>query len=190
MCIVNFRARLAQRIYDFLDVGKSPHIADCIVVMAGMQERKTYGVKMWRFGYAAQLILSVGRFEWRKFVDLNLESDGGLTAMVEKIPAKKRHFLVRMDRQDTCCTAVRKGLLGTRTEARAIAEYLRPLSVRTILVVSSPQHLRRAALAFRKCRVRATFVAVPEKISFIDPASRASIWKEFLKYLFYRLMIF
>ena len=190
MCLVNFRARLAQRIYDFLDVGKSPHLADCIVVMAGLQERKTYGIKMWRFGYATQLILSVGRFEWRKFAELSLESDGGLVSMVDGIPPKKRHFLVRMDRQDTYCTPVKKGLLGTRSEARAVAEYLRNLPIRSLLVVSSPAHLRRTALSFRRCGLQATFVAVPEKISFDDVVSRSSIYREFLKYLFYRLLVF
>jgi hypothetical protein len=98
---VNLKAKLAQRICDFLDIGKSPHIADCIFVLAGKQERKTYGIKMWRFGYAPELIISVDRFEWRKFKELNLESDGGLEELVEKTPPKKRHFLVRMDRQET-----------------------------------------------------------------------------------------
>jgi len=192
MWFVNFRVRLAQRTYDFLDVGKSPHLADCIFVMAGKQERKTYGVKMWRFGYAAQLILSVGRFEWRKFVELGLESDGGLESLVDQIPPKKRHFLVRLDRQEAFCTHIRTGLFGTRSEARALAEYLRNISVRSLLVVSSPAHLRRAALvfrrAFRRSGIRLTFVAVPEKISFDTPASRAEVWTEFRKYLLYRFL--
>src|SRR5512139_2962770 len=91
---VSYRERLAQSVYDFLDVGKSPRPADCIFVLAGKQERKTYGIKMWHFGYAARLILSVGRFEWRKFGELGLDSDGGLEASVEQIPAKKRHFFI------------------------------------------------------------------------------------------------
>jgi hypothetical protein len=189
--VVNFREKLAQRIYDFLDIGKSPHPADCIFVMAGKQERKVYGIKMWRFGYASRLILSVGRFEWRKFSKLDLESDGGLESVVEQIPPKKRHFLVRLDLQGALCTPVRKGRLGTRSEARALAEYLRDMSVRSLLVLSSPAHLRRVALAFRRAfrnsGTRLTFVAVPENPSFDSPAARALIWSELCKYLLYRL---
>jgi hypothetical protein len=68
-----FMKKIVQSLYDFLDVGKSPRPADCIFVLAGKEERKAYGIKMWRFGYASQLILSVGRFEWRKFGELGLE---------------------------------------------------------------------------------------------------------------------
>jgi uncharacterized SAM-binding protein YcdF (DUF218 family) len=191
--IMNIRARLAQRIYDFLDIGTSPHPADCIFVMAGRQERKIHGIKMWRSGYAPQMILSVGRFEWRKFSDLNLESDGGLLSLVGHIPPEKRHFLVRLARQETSCTAVRKGFLGTRSEARALAEYLRSLPIRSLLVVSSPVHLRRVALAFRrafrKSRIRLTFVAVPENFSLDSSAARALVWSEFRKYLLYRSLL-
>jgi hypothetical protein len=191
---VSLKSRIAQSIYDFLDVGRSPRPADCIFVLAGKQERKTYGIKMWCFGYAAQLILSVGRFEWRKFGDLGLESDGGLESLVAQIPAEKRHFLVRLDRQDTVCTPVRKGFFGTRSEAREVAKYLRDLSVRSLLVVSSPAHLRRVALVFRhalgKSGIHTTFVAVPEKLSFDAAATRAGVWVEFGKYLFYRFLLF
>jgi hypothetical protein len=185
--------RLTQNIYDFLDVGKSPHPSDCIFVLAGDQKRKVYGVKMWRFGYASQLILSVGRFEWRKFSELNLPSDGGLVSLVDHIPPEKRHFLVHLDCQQAFATAVHKGFWGTRSEARAMADYLRDKAVRTLLVVSSPAHLRRVALAFRRAfrrnGIRLTFVAVPENLSFDSPSARAPIWSELRKYLFYRLIL-
>jgi hypothetical protein len=192
MCAVSLSAGIAQRIYDFLDVGRSPRPADCIFVLAGKQARKTYGIKMWRFGYASQLILSVGRFEWRKFGELRLESDGGLEAQVQKIPAKKRHFFIRMDRQDTFCSPVRKGFFGTRSEARGLAKYLQSLSVRSLLVVSSPAHLRRVSIvfrrAFRRSRIQLTFVAVPEKLSFNSSAMRAEVWSELGKYILYRFL--
>jgi hypothetical protein len=157
--------------------------------MAGMQKRKVYGIKMWRFGYAAQLLLSVDRFEWRKCRDLNLESDGGLEVMVNQIPAPKRHFFVRMDRQAAYCTPVKKGFLGTRSEAQAFKEYFRTMPVRSLLVVSSPLHMRRVALAFRrafrKSGIQLTFVAVPENISFNNPTIRSAVWAELCKYLLY-----
>ncbi len=191
---VNIKVKLAQRLHDFLDVGKSPRPADCIFVLAGRQERKAYGLKMWRFGYAPQLILSVGRFEWRKFRELNLESDGGLEACVAQTPPEKRHFLVRLDRQGAFCLAVRPGRLGTRSEARALARYLKDLPVRSLLVVSSPVHLRRVALAFRRTfrrsGIRLTFVAIPERLPLESAAARAQVWSEFGKYLLSLLLPF
>jgi hypothetical protein len=192
MSTVNLRAGIAQSVYDFLDVGRSPRPADCIFVLAGKQERKIYGIKMWRFGYASQLILSVARFEWRKLGELGLESDGGIEAQAGKIPAKKRHFFVQLDRQDSICTPVRKTYFGTRSEARELAKYMRSLSVRSLLVVSSPAHLRRVSLvfrrAFRKSGIQLTFVAVPEKPAFNTPATRSEIWSESCKYLLYRFL--
>ena len=184
---VNIHLKLAQQLHDFLDVGKSPRRADCIFVLAGKQERKAYGIKMWRFGYAPQLILSVGRFEWRKFRELDLESDGGLETCVARTPPEKRHFLVRLGPQGASCIAVRGGRLGTRSEARALARYLKDLPVRSLLVVSSPVHLRRVALAFRKTfrksGIRLTFVATPERLPLESAEARAEVWSEFRKYL-------
>jgi uncharacterized SAM-binding protein YcdF (DUF218 family) len=184
--------KIVQSLYDFLDIGKSPRPADCIFVLAGKEERKAYGIKMWRFGYAPQLILSIGRFEGRKFDALGLESDGGLVTQVEKIPPKKRHFFVWMDRQDAICTAVGKAYFGTRSEARELAKYLRNLPVRSLLVVSSPAHLRRVSLAFRRVfrrtRIQLTFIAVPEKISLDSRAACKEVWWEFIKYLLYHLL--
>ncbi len=192
MSAVSFASKTAHSLYDFLDVGKSPRPADCILVLAGKQERKAFGIKMLRFGYARQLILSVGRLECQKFNELNLESDGGLQALADQTPPKKQHFLVRLDPQETVCTRVRIGFGGTKSEARISAEYVRRLSVRSLLVVSSPVHLRRAALAFRHAfrgsRIQLVFISVPEKPSFNSSEARAEIWSEFLKYLLYRFL--
>ncbi len=189
---VSFQDRLAQSVYDFLDVGKSPRPSDCIFVLAGRQERKTYGIRMWRFGYAPLLILSVSGYEWPKFGELDLESDGGLEALANQTSTKKKHFLVQLDRQETNCIPIQTGLLGMRSEARCLAEHLRNVSVRSLLVVSSPVHLRRVALAFRhafrKTRTQLTFVAVPEKPLFDSGVFRSEIYSELRKYLIYRLL--
>ena len=194
MCAVSFRAKLAQSGYDFLDTGKSPRPADCIFVLAGKQERKVYGIKMWRFGYAAQLILSVAGLEWRRFSELNLDSDGGLASLAANASARRGHFFIRLDPQEAFCAPVGRGFWGTRSEARALGLYLRDLPVHSLLVVSSPAHLRRVALifrrAFRKSGLQLTFVAVPEQPSFADSTIRREIWVEFCKYLLHRLLFF
>jgi hypothetical protein len=183
---VSFRTRMAQAVYDFLDVGKGPRLADCIFVLSGKQEWRIYGIKMWRFGYASQLILSVGQFEWRELSELGLESDGSLEALLAQTPSEKKHFFVRLDRQETTCSLIRAGRLSRHSEAKAMAEYVRKNSIRSLLVVSSPVHMRRVALSFRRALgkrdVRLTFVAVPEQMP-----PRSQIWSEFRRYLLYLL---
>jgi len=153
MCAVSFRSRLAETVYEFLDIGKSPRPADCIFVLAGRQEPQTHGINMWRFGYAPQLIQS----------------------------------------EDITRKPSRKARPGIRSEARILAEHLRDKPVRSLLVVSSPMHLRRAALAFRrafrKSGIELTFVAVPEKPAFSSEAVRAEVWSEFRRYLLSRLLM-
>jgi hypothetical protein len=156
--------KIVQSLYDFLDVGKSPRPADCIFVPAAKEAQKDYGIKMWRFGYASQLIL---------------ESDGSL---------------VHMDLKNEIRTPVKKGFLEMRSQARELAKYLKESSVRSMLVLSSPAKLRCASIvfrrAFRKRGVQLTFVAVPEKISFDSSAARKETWSEFRKYLVYRFLPF
>jgi uncharacterized SAM-binding protein YcdF (DUF218 family) len=183
---------LEQQIYSFLDVGRSPQSADCIFVLAGKQDRKIVGVKMWHSGYATQLILSIDRFEWRKFKDLGLGLDGGLESLVAQTPPRQRHFFVHMNCERSVCTLVHKGYFGTHSEALALQKYLRELPVRSLLVVSSPLHMRRVALsfrrAFRKSDIHLRFVAVQEKPGIDTCEASTALWTEFRKYLIYKFL--
>ena len=133
----------------FLDIARDPEKADAIFVFAGREERKRFGVELFRSGYAPRLILSVGRFEWRRFEALGLWSDGGLVDMVPTIHAPERHFFVHIERDRASCDAVHKGRLGTMTEARALAAVIDEAELRSVLIVSSPEHLRRCFVALR-----------------------------------------
>jgi hypothetical protein len=148
---VSFRSRLAQRVYDYLDVGKSPRPADGIFVLAGKQERKEYGIKMWRFGYAPQL-MSVGGSGWHR--QLNLEWDAGFQRPDTRHPLKQ-HFLVRFDRRELFCLRSSR-VFGDTFGSPRPRRYVREIPVRS-LVVSSPMHLRRVALVFRHAFRRAAF---------------------------------
>jgi uncharacterized SAM-binding protein YcdF (DUF218 family) len=186
-----------RQVYDFLNIGTAPKQADCIFVLAGRQERKVFGIRLWQQGYAPELILSVGRFEWRKFYQLGLPSDGGLKGMVDEIPPVRRHFFVRMNRQSASCRWVQPRRLGTWREARAVAELLDKDPIQSLMVISDAVHLRRVAVAFRRAfrgrRLQLVFVAAD---GAMIPAQRESWWrkpgscsfvvKELFKYLVYR----
>ena len=192
--------RVIDSLYRFLNVGEPPRKCDCIFVLAGRPERKVYGIDLWRQGYAPELILSVGRFEWRGFYTLGLPADGGLKELIQATPPQERHFFVRIRESVAEARLTRKGRLGTMTEGRALAAQLRDGSIRSLMVVSSPIHLRRVALvfrnAFRGTGLDLTFVAVPESISSIRRAdlalsaeTRAAVRQEFFKYLCYLLSL-
>lgn len=139
-----------MRRWTFDKIARGPEPADVIFVFAGREERKRFGIELFRQGFAPRLILSVGRFEWRRFTSLELPSDGGLTEMVQTIEAPKRHFFVHVDESGACCEWVPKGKLGTMTEARAVASIAARDDVARLLVVSSPEHLPRCRLALRR----------------------------------------
>jgi uncharacterized SAM-binding protein YcdF (DUF218 family) len=139
-----------DRLRNYLDIASKPSPCDAIFVLAGRQQRKLHGIELWRVGYAPELILSVGRFEWRRFYDLGLPGDGGLRKLVDSVPPVDRHFFVRLWKDRAESLAVAKGRYGTLTEALAAASLLRKGEYRSLMVVSSGFHMRRVDLAFRR----------------------------------------
>ncbi len=166
-------------LFDFLTRDDPPRPADCIFVFAGMPERKRHGIELWRRGLAPMLVLSVGRFEWRRFPDLGLHHDGGLREIVGATPPRKRHFFVTLSGTTASAARVAKRRFGTRSEALALRELAAREGYRTILVVSTSVHLRRAALTLERLfsgrPVRLAFTAVPEGMSAVR---RRDWWKE------------
>jgi hypothetical protein len=189
---MNIALKLAKKAYSFLNIGDPPRRADSLFVFAGKHQRKIYGVNLWHQGYARQIILSIGRFEWRKFYELGLEPDGGLMSLIEQTPPEKRHFFFHMDPHGAACSLVPIGLLGTFSEGRLLAEFLDGKSIQSLLLISSPAHLKRVALvlrhAFRGKKMQLYFVAVPEDSIWESPSGRALIWVELCKYIFYRIL--
>lgn len=181
---------LTERIIKFLNVSKPPQRANCLFVLAGKQERKVYGVELWRQGHAPELILSVARFEWRRFYDLGLPADGGLKQMVAATPPPDRHFFVRFHSGGATASLVRRRRYGTLTEALGLAQLMKDSPPASLLVISSSIHLRRARLVFcrffRKLGTCLTFVAVPENPA---PLTHREVFSEFCKYLYYRAII-
>lgn len=192
-------SRVFYAIYDFLDLGQEPEKVDCIFVYAGRPERKTYALELVQQGYADRIIFSVGRFEWRGFPRLGLEQDGGLRELVLKTPPQQRHFFVYMDGQQTQCFLIKKGKLGTLSEAAALAKFIRQENIRSLIVVSTAFHLRRAHESLRRCcsdiTPRIIPVAVPEGLAsdarrnwWANRASFMLIVKEYIKYVCYKFL--
>jgi hypothetical protein len=187
-----------ERIYDFLSCGESPRKADCIFVLVGKEERKTYGIGLWQAQWAPELILSVGRFEWRGFYFLGLPRDGGLKGLMDETPPAARHFFVCFGAEGARAVLIENGAYGTLSEARALPAFLERRPVRSVMVVSIAMQLRRLALAFRNrfrgSGIQLPFIPVPEELSSIrrdvlaqSLEARMEVWREFLKLVGYRV---
>jgi hypothetical protein len=121
--------------------------ADLIFVFAGRESRKRFGIELYRNGVAPRIILSVGRFEWRRFPELGLPSDGGLVEKVQTIEPQKRHFFVDVSPDGVRCEHVRRGRLGTWSEAVALARIVESERIQRLLLVSHRMHLRRCLVS-------------------------------------------
>ena len=198
---VRLRAVIAERLFDFLDLRQPPERADTIVVLAGRHERKVFGIELWERGFAPELILSVGRFEWRRFYELDLPDDGGLQELVDSTFYKDRHFFVRFNGTGAQARAnairIHKGHLGTWSEIAALASYLHRAPRRSLLIVSTSIHLRRTAELVGRMidptRTHVSCVAVPEQRSSLRRAdlmtsakARSELYAEAGKWLLYR----
>lgn len=193
----NLISRPFYGLHDFLNVGQAPEKAECIFVYAGRPERKSYGLKLFKEGYANCIIFSVGRFEWRGFLQLGLEQDGGLVKLVQKTPAQKRHFFIYMNELNVQCFLIVKGRLGTLSEARALAEFIQQKDIKSLIIVSSAFHLRRAQDALKRycsqLKLRIIPVAAYPDVVKADMNSLknfrafSAIAKECVKYAFYKI---
>jgi hypothetical protein len=192
--------QILYRLFDFLDIAKPPGQVDCIFVLAGRQERKTFGVFLWHLGYAPELILSVGRFEWRKYPSLNLPGNESLVKLVNATPPLHRHFFVIVNQEKATSLLIRAGRFGTRSEAVELAKIFHGRRLRTLMIVSTGIHLRRASIAFerafRRQGVNLQFVAVPAEQSslerdrwWLNRESRTLVFKELLKCALYRVLL-
>lgn len=158
--------------------------AALIFAIAGRQQRKTYALELYRQGYAPRLLLSVGRFEIRRFATLPLPVRVPLRETAAVVPAPERHFFVYFEEGGGEIERVPAWRLGTLREIRALRNWLtRRPEITSVLVVTSGVHARRVrlccdALLDRRVAVRLTNAPDPPE-GIENP--RDSIWKEVLK---------
>ncbi len=198
MAAADQKAGLPYLPYDLLAPAEVPQPADAIFVFAGRPERKLYAVELWRRGLAPILILSVGRFEWRRIPALGLPSDGGLAALVSATPPPLRHIFLILDQRCATSQLIPLGRFGTAAEAAALGRLASERDLKSVLVVSSAPHLRRIAVSLARAPMpwplRWTLVAVPDPITSVRRArwwasaeTRALVTGEWLKWALYRL---
>ncbi len=190
---------LLDRLYDWLSPADPICSGDLIFVLAGRQSRKLYALELFRQGMAGSLVLSVGRFEIRKFAQLPWPHNLDLLRLAASTPPAQRHYFVSLEAGRTQVEVIHRGRFGTLGEIRALAKWLesRP-DLRSLLVVSSAPHLRRVRACCRAllpAHLQPHFVATPND----GQLNRGSWWrhryshtlvvKEVGKLFVYRLLI-
>ncbi len=190
---------MLKRIYDWLAVPDIPQASDVIFVLAGRECRKHFALRMLEAGWADTLLLSVARFEIRRFARFNLPLPTDLLTLAASIPPRRRHYFVTLRRKEAEVEHVPLRRFGTWSEILAFSRWLRQRdAVRTGIVISSGFHLRRVRWCCRVLiprRTKLRFVAVPsESPSFNrdhwwrNPLPRKLVLLELVKVLLYPLI--
>jgi len=187
-----------NRLYDWLALGDPIQQSDVIFVLAGRDCRKHFGLELLQEGWAPTLLLSVGRFEVRRFANLELPTALDLLAIASATEPRRRHYFVKIGSGITKVQRIPLSRLGTLSEILAFSDWLREHHpVRSATVVSSGFHLKRIRMCCRRLvpeGIRLSFVAVPEESRYLrehwwrDPKTRKLVFSELLKIAIYQLL--
>jgi hypothetical protein len=159
---------LLRRLYDWLACADSLGDGDLIFAVAGRQSRKVFALELFSQRRAPKVLLSVARFEIRRFAKLPLPVSLDLLSIAAPIPAPARHFFVTFEAGKSAVEFVQlRGRFGTLREIQALAAWLkdRP-TINSVLVVSSASHLRRVRMccrAFLPRRLQLRMLADPNE---------------------------
>ena len=190
---------MLRRLHDWLSPSESVRHTDLIFVVAGLQSRKEYALELFRRGFAPRILLSVGRFEIRRFAKLPLPVSVDLLAMASSVPPPERHYFVEFEGKMFHVEQSRPRSLGTLSEIEWLGRWLEGHpEVKSILVVSSSSHLRRIRMCCRallRHGVEVRLAAVPADPAAVGPRGRAegeptaAILKELLKLSVYWILL-
>jgi hypothetical protein len=189
-----------MRLYDWLTCADPIGNADLIFTLAGRQSRKVFALELFSQMRAPSLLLSVGRFEIRRFARLSLPVHLDMVQVAAPVSPPDRLFFVILRNNAVDVKRVPRGRLGTLSEIRALAAWLEGHpEVSSLLVISSATHLRRVRMCCRALlprHVHVLLLDVPNEDPFLQRdrwwqsrAARAMVMAEPMKLLLYRLVL-
>lgn len=160
---------MLKSLSDFLVAEDSVAPCDLIFVLAGVMDRKFYGLELFRQGMAPRLILSVGRSEVRQTAAI-LTDGPELINLRDRTPPEERHFWVDFEGPKITISLARLERIGTFEELKGIAGYLASQPPASIALVSTSIHLRR----IRFCCSRIPFFAERKVSLWAVPEEKSS----------------
>jgi len=161
-----------------------PEPAALIFVLAGREHRKLHALELYRRGCAPRLVISVGRFEIRRFEKLPLPVQLPLREAAATVPAAKRHFFAYFEGDVAEIEAIPPRRLGTLHEIQALENWLiRRPEITSVLVITNGVHARRVGLCCQALLDRrvAVYLTNAPNPSEDGQRPRDGIWKELVK---------
>jgi len=131
--LVLFYRPLLAGMADLLVLSDPVQKAQVIVALSGESngEREAYAAELWKAGFAPKILVAGCQIAWK-----TIEAD-----------CMKRHLL-ELGVPSSAILQEKEGR-NTREQAVNIGAKLRPLHVRSLILVTSPYHSRRAVAIFR-----------------------------------------
>jgi uncharacterized SAM-binding protein YcdF (DUF218 family) len=143
-----------------LKIAQMPEKADCIVVFAGgvgesgqagqgYEERVEHAVNLYKAGFADKLIFSSGYAYRFKEVEV-------MKALAESLGVRGRQIILEAEAKNT------------KENVIFSADIVRNSGERSILLVGSPYHMRRASLVFRKLakEIKVYYTPIPNSLFY------------------------
>ncbi|MBI1729556.1 YdcF family protein [Candidatus Acetothermia bacterium] len=143
-----FHRPILLAVGNYLTASDPPEKADVIRVLGGSPDRYIYGIELYKHGFAPKIIFSM----WDNYLPLFHRSISEAVhdyAQAEKIPESAVEIT---------------SAVSTYNEAVLTKEMIEKNGFKSVLIVSSPYHMHRAAMIFRHVigkEAKLIFVAVP-----------------------------
>lgn len=142
---------------DWLNTSDAPGKADAMLILAGEPARFLFGADLYHQGYASQILVTkpVRLRPYRIFDEMKIE-----------FPRSEdiyRQILIKKGVDGQRIQYLGDGVISTVDEARALRTFAAANKIRSVLVVTSPYHVKRAKMIFHKefPDVAITVVATP-----------------------------
>ena len=171
----------------WLSAQDPPAPADAIIVLAGEPARSLYGADLYRQGLAAEVYITrpVRLRPYKILDDLNIE--------FPRMEAVYREILIKKGVGADHIHYLGESLLSTVDEARAARALAVHTSIKKVIVVTSPYHVRRVRMVFADYApgLQIAVVATPYEPFpakwWIDQDVARNVMLELAKILFYAL---
>ena len=168
--------------------------ADLLFVLAGRKNRMACGLKLFHQELAPRMLLSIDRFDIRRFSELSLPVPVDLLKLAHDVPPPERHFFVLFESKSVQVRHVLPGRFGTLTEIESLANWLNDYpEIHSLLIISSASHLRRIRMCCQslldpRCQIR--LIAAPDAFSGQQESeSMTAVVVETLKVLLYWIIL-
>jgi len=189
--VLSISSYLLRQLGNFLIYEQNPQKADVIVVLNGRDtERSLSAVDLYKKGYANLIVLAQGSKQpgsdefWKRVVN-NFDGKIFFQRAIEAMGVPEKSFKL-----------IGNGVASTYDEAVATKEFLKKNGYKSILLVTSKWHSKRAYLTFKSVLNKKgngiTITIIPSSYDNFDPElwwkkeeDAESVFREYVRLIYY-----